>query len=130
MREVVWIRTDVNGHVVEAGRGVNVPTGGVELPDYRGRVAVLLNFRMVNGALVERPLSPAVASAGSQHTIAGLQDGTRIDVIDVTGDERLTSIEVVGSDVTEVIDLPDPGTYDIVVSAPLPARPRTVRVTT
>ncbi|WP_375227492.1 hypothetical protein [Roseobacter sp. S98] len=82
------------------------------------------------GGLVPRPVSPGVSSAGTQHTVAGCPLGTEIAIFDLSGNEELHRLTVAAEGTSEVIDLPDPGRYQIEVQAPMPALPTYTEVTT
>ncbi|GIT85455.1 hypothetical protein [Roseobacter sp. OBYS 0001] len=122
---IVWYK--ITGSIVtSAGSSATVPTGAaLAPPDLRPAQLVRL-MQDAGGALIERPLSPVVTSAGTFHTIENCPAGTVIEVADISGDEIMAEITSTGQ--TEVISLPDPGEYQIRVAAPLPALPTQRRI--
>ena len=116
--------------VVSAGRAWTLPAGALQVSNYAGSVQSLSKMMLTHEGLVDRPRSPGISTQGHQHTISDMPIGTVVSVLDVATGEQLGSFSTTEDAATETIDLPDAGVYDIVVEAPLPALPRTVRVTT
>mgnify|MGYP000073647292 CR=1 FL=1 len=84
---------------------------------------------MVSGkTLVPRPLGPIPAVDGLTVTVPICPAGTRIEVFDLSGDERMY-LEVDADDgFSETFNFPDPGLYEVETEAPEPYLPTSVRL--
>lgn len=125
-----FVQLDQYGIVVSAGRSALPPVGAVVVHGYSGSLTEL--SRKVNSAhgLVDRPLSPQVQSSGHEHTISNMPLGTTVSVFDSDGGMDLGLFTADVDDMTEVISLPDPGNYQITITAPSPALQTVVSVRT
>lgn len=120
---IVWFKVSVDGHTVaEAGRHSMLPSGARQAPEGI-EPSELAQLMVVGGELYPRPMSPDIQSDGTTHSIMDCPAGTVIEVYDVTGGERLDLITVAVSGTSEIISLPDTGTYSIEVQGPMPALP-------
>lgn len=77
----------------------------------------------IDSLLVQRPVSPEPTISGGTVTINPVPDGTEIEVLDVSGAERMTLITADADDWTETITIADAGEYEIEVRAPGDALP-------
>lgn len=119
----LWYKIAPDGETIaETGRSPDMPAGAVLAPDGIETLE-LAQMMVVGGELYPRPMSPDIQSDGTTHSIMDCPAGTVIEVYDVTGGERLDLITVAVSGTSEVISLPDAGTYSIEVQAPAPALP-------
>lgn len=126
---IAYVITDTNNMVIEAGRSGTLPSGATAVAGYVGPVSALARMWMSNGTLVARPAAPVVSQTGSQITIADLVSGTKVEVIDIEGDEVMLAITTTDALSTEVIQFSNPGAYQISVVPPLPALQKNIEVT-
>ncbi|MEM7670194.1 MAG: hypothetical protein AAF317_13820 [Pseudomonadota bacterium] len=127
---IVWFETNPDGTVSKAGRTPELPAGATQAPQDIPPAVLVTCHVLPGGDLAPRPPSPEIATSGTEHTIADCLPGTVIDIDDEISGERLGSITTDQDPQTEVINLPDPGTYSITVRGPLPMLPNVARLVT
>lgn len=127
---IAYAFIDQQGVILRCGKQANLPAGAVEVQGFTSDLHALTNAMIVDGAVVQRPVSPDVISSGTMHTINDIPAGTRIEVYDLHGSELMEAFTVTEQGATEIINLPDAGKYRIEVVAPLPHLPRYICVTT
>ncbi|MEP1611122.1 MAG: hypothetical protein ABJL72_04290 [Roseobacter sp.] len=123
----VWYKT--SGDIItSAGRAPVLPENATEAPATMTPKKLLTMMLTPEGNMSERPVSPAVVSSGSVHTIEDCPIGTIITVFDEIGEEVMGEITTTLLEQTETIELPDTGEYLIHIQAPLPALPTERRI--
>jgi len=114
--------------VVEmAGQSQILPPGAIEVTTPLP-INALFQFMFVGGLLVQRPASAIPLVAGNVVTISNCPSGTEIEVMDLSGKERMALIICPTDDFDQTVTLPDAGLYEINVTAPSPHVPTRTRV--
>ncbi len=138
MKYFVFLRSD--GSIRQAGRSNIVPIGAYEL-SAAVRLSALSEL-MVHGwpldpvpkiidvsALVARPKGPKLNNVAGMYSIASCPGGTKVEVHDLIGEERML-LENVASEGGEVsFSLPDAGEYEVTITPPAPYLPHSERIT-
>ncbi|MBW4708614.1 hypothetical protein KX928_12550 [Roseobacter sp. YSTF-M11] len=127
---IYWFFTNPDGTIWQAGRSPTLPTGATQSPSQISPAELVKYYLDGGGALTLRPPSPGIVSNGTEHTIADCPPGTVINIEDNISGEQLGSITTDQDPQTEVINLPDPGTYIITVTGPSPMLPTEKQVVT
>lgn len=124
-----YVFIESSGVISLAGFGDEVPEGATVIPGYSGPINDLARMMVLEGVLQPRPLSPAVVSSGTVHTVSGMPAGTVIEVYDLTGGEIMGTMTAAADDAVQEITLPDAGSYRIEITAPPPHLMTAVEVT-
>ena len=120
----VYITFDANGLVSAVGTTSGpVPPEAYEVPP------VLSPPALASMMLVARPTLDDLVVVGGTITPPPLPVGTRVEVHDISGEERLLNMVVETDGWCEEIVLPDPGTYAIDIVPPLPFMPVSRKIT-
>ncbi len=101
--------------------GNGSPPGGAILLPKGARVEAGRMMRDENGDFILRPVSPEPTRDGNDITIPPCPVGTRVEVMDVSGDERMLDFVTDTEGWSETYTLADAGRYQVIVTAPFPA---------
>lgn len=111
------------------GRETDIPAGAVALPEGMSP-DIATRMYVADGVWLMRPVvSVPLSRSGVDYRASweGLPDGATATVCDIAGNVVLGSVEAVGGALE--VHLPDPGQYEIDITAPRPWIGATVRVT-
>lgn len=116
-----FIQLDPSGvYVIGYGEAKVLPTGSIAAPAGLKDI-VPTELYMVDGQLVPRPTSSTPIQQSGGWRVTALGDAT-VEVYDTVGNEVM-AVEQLGEGEVFEFSLPDPGTYKVIVSEPLPALP-------
>ncbi|WP_370303555.1 hypothetical protein [Pseudooceanicola sp.] len=144
---MLYVILDPAGCVARAGRvrqGQALPEGALEVvltgavafvlgaaqigAQWPLRVGELGGMMQVAGYLVPRPASPQPLVSSNSIVVPSCPAGTRIEVFDHSGGERMYLETDAGDGYSETFEFPDPGLYEVEVEAPAPYLPTSVRL--
>lgn len=108
---------DQDGYPIRTGTRHALPEGAVALPPQLDGDAAL-RMRLADGAWIPRPQIPAPVIAGGMVSFNDLPAGAVAEVIDGETGETLARIAEAAGGI--VIELADPGPYQVEVEAPRP----------
>ncbi|WP_321832327.1 hypothetical protein [Thalassovita sp.] len=116
-----FVKLDQTGiYVVGHGEATVLPSGAISIPAEMDG-AGFLGFYMVDDELRQRPASPVPVKQAEGWQIDA-PDGAEVEVYDLIGGEVMAH-EMLAPGAAYAFSLADSGSYNVTVSAPLPAMP-------